>query len=66
MMVHLNRRISKLEARCKRCIPSLDLWERIARYEEIYEKMERGEVLDISDPYVKRCLEYERFYEAML
>lgn len=66
MMAHLNQRVSKLEASAKHLPPVHGLYERMARYEEIYEKMERGEVLDTNDPYVERCLEYERFYEAML
>jgi hypothetical protein len=35
------------------------------RYEEIYKALEAGSPLDIEDPDVQTCLEYEQYFADM-
>ncbi|MGD0953814.1 MAG: hypothetical protein ABR985_15735 [Methanotrichaceae archaeon] len=59
------KRLRRLEARAKGNMSSFDLFAQRKRYEEIYKALEVGSPLDIEDPDVRTCLEYERYFAEL-
>ena len=58
-------RLRRLEDRAKCHVPSYDLFADMKRYEAIFEAIEAGSSLDIEDPDVQTCLEYERYFAEL-
>jgi len=60
----LSKRLSRLEAKAKHA-PSSDLFERMKRYEALFEAIEAGLPLDTNDPAVKERLGYQKYFDSM-
>lgn len=58
-------RLRRLEDRAKCRVTSYDLFADMKRYEAIFEAIKAGSPLDIGDPDVQTCLEYERYFAEM-
>lgn len=58
-------RLRRLEARAKGETSSFDLFSRMRQYEAILEAIEAGSSLDIENPDVQTCLEYERYFAEL-